>query len=46
VIFYFTPNFPDITLNCAPFKAEDVLFIRPSSIGITKNFKCPLTAQA
>jgi GNAT superfamily N-acetyltransferase len=46
VIFYFTPDFPDITPSSSYFKPDDVLFIRPSSLEITKSFKCPITAQA
>jgi GNAT superfamily N-acetyltransferase len=46
VLFYFTPEFPDITPDYSFFKADDVLFIRPSSTGITRDFKCPITAQA
>ena len=45
-VFYFTPHFEDLTIQCHPYEdPDDTLFIKSASVRLTGEFAYPLTGH-
>ncbi len=45
VVFYFMPDFSDLNFTCEPYR-ENLLFIKPASMDMAKEFIFPVTSHA